>query len=1053
MKSHCHSCGREYLTARALAGQAVACRSCGALNDGAGGPPPAQEQTKRRVESERRDLATGARKARTGEQRIQSGAAFTVGGTPKAADPKKLAEIEVGAMREKLAVAESVQGWRGSRVVFALGIGAASVAALIVAGIFTYRELVKPDKGIDWVPSQRAVASVTSPAADGGAFLVESKGELWLVTTLDLVAGATEISATFRDPANGAELLRLAGIRSKDMWVDRRLFAARTGGTDADRTAPYFAVAAANVEMYRPQIEALAIEPLEIAEQSDVAMGAKVVALGQVIEPGAPGASQAPLHALFDGTVSFIKTPSKGPAYLQTSARFEEGLMGGPLLLESTREIVGVQLDPFVSSYRRLAIMGEEIHEVLENGIQLGGVRKALESAAASVTVSEENVELSDLEDWPLYHEFKEELLELQANGWRPQRPKAVRTDKDGITTLTHEVLSQPEAQVAVLLLSPSPVVPIEVGSFDSPQGKFVSSELGGNGASLRVIGVKDPAVDQLATLPQAYPIGVALRTTFLGQPLPSGVVCVVLERDPNAASASGAAPAQPPSPPTTPPAQPPAQTPQPTQPPTVAPPSPPQLLPLPVGSTIASVVELGNGMAETVYASSLIGLREFDKRFLTNLPWEESIELLEQYVVNRCVFEPTDDTEFYRDIMRASLWRSFLLPFNEGELTIDESRPHFEVFLQHVPADTQVGVYLEVDPAMRRFLSLPSDGLVSQSSDIKLEHGGQSSAYWHDSDSGDFSVPLLLPWNDDELHKLQQAVEIPYSLRVRYNDGSEDRLTGRIRVNPVAQVERAYPFGLGFAALVDETHPWIKRVIDEINQRADVKREGVMIAGGGGSTENRLQSIALIWQDLVGRGLRYQNLTAADGFAQRCRLVHESLGSANANCIDGTVLLASFFQAMGIDSSIVLVPGHALLLADMGDGSYIPIETTKLGDSITRDIPTDLDEMFQRLRASSPIFRTAAVHSLEGSIQEGLIRIDEAIKMARPILAEFRRLDAEYANHREDPAWRERFNLHLRALGNQIQIIPVSLARKNGVRPVGAPSNLDQIARLPPRR
>jgi hypothetical protein len=181
--------------------------------------------------------------------------------------------------------------------------------------------------------------------------------------------------------------------------------------------------------------------------------------------------------------------------------------------------------------------------------------------------------------------------------------------------------------------------------------------------------------------------------------------------------------------------------------------------------------------------------------------------------------------------------------------------------------------------------------------------------------------------------------------------------------------------------------------------------------------------------------------------------LVHESLGSANANCIDGTVLLASFFQAMGIDSSIVLVPGHALLLADMGDGSYIPIETTILGDSITRDIPTDLDEEFQRLRASSPIFRTPAVHSLEDSIQAGFDRIDEAIEKAKPILAEFRRMQAEYDKHHEDPAWRERFKRVLRELGNQIQIIPVSLARENGVRPVGAPSNLDQIARLPPRR
>ncbi len=123
------------------------------------------------------------------------------------------------------------------------------------------------------------------------------------------------------------------------------------------------------------------------------------------------------------------------------------------------------------------------------------------------------------------------------------------------------------------------------------------------------------------------------------------------------------------------------------------------------------------------------------------------------------------------------------------------------------------------------------------------------------------------------------------------------------MRVNPVAEVEQAYPFGLGFAAMVDETHPWIKHVIDEINQRSDVKAAGVSLTGGGGSPEQRLQSMALIWQDLVARGLRYQNLTAASGAAQRCRLVHESLGTANANCIDGTVLLASFFEAIGIQS------------------------------------------------------------------------------------------------------------------------------------------------------
>jgi hypothetical protein len=1043
MKSHCHSCGREYLTARALAGQAVACRSCGALYDGAGGPPPAQEQAKRRAETERRDPATGARKARTGEPRIQSGAAFTVGGTPKAADPKKLAEIEVGAMREKLAVAESVQGWRGSRVVFALGIGAASVAALIVAGIFTYRELVKPDKGIDWVPSQRAVASVTSPAADGGAFLVESNGELWLVTTLDLVAGATEISATFRDPAIGAELLRLAGIRSKDMWVDRRLFVGSAGETETDRNAPYFAVAAANVEMYRPQIEALAIEPLEIAEQSDVAMGAKVVALGQVSEQGA---SQAPLHALFDGTVSFIKSPNKGPAYLQTSARFEDGCIGGPLLLESTREIVGVQLDPFVSSYRRLAIMGDEIHEVLENGIQLGGVRKVLESDAASVTASEENVELSDLEDLPLYHEFEDELLALQTNGWRPQRPKMLLTDKDGIVVLTHEVLSQPEAQVAVLLLSPSPVVPIEVGSFDSPQGKLAASELGGNGASLRVIGVKDSTGDQLVMLPEAFLIGVGLRTTFLGQPLQSGVVCVVLERDPNAAPASQTAPAQPtipstpPTTPTTPPAQPPAQTPQPpTQPPTVAPPSPPAppvVIPPPSAGGMASIVEFVPLCNDEVFASSILGMTAFDEKWLAIDPATGTKDLQPLVQALRAELDPTgaedDQTKLMKSVRLASLGYS--------TWTFNESRPVFNTSFNGIPTGAKVAIHAEVRPhGSLELLPVGKPFLVSVSTDtIPSDLSG--------------SVPLKFPWNSDRLHQVRAPIDLSIELIAKYEDGTEDRGLEQIRVLPVSDVEAAYPCGLAWATLVDEAHPYVQKIINNINQQPELVRESVSLTGAGGDESAQILSAYLVWKELVRRGLRYQNLTGSSVLnAQRTRTVHESLCDRNANCVDGAVLFASFLKAMGFKTYIVLLPGHALVAAQVDGGPTLFIETTVLGTPVASDQSTAYDAEFRAITNAYRFVRNdPTLYQFEAACAVGNAAFSQGLSDAEQALAEWNAVCAKGDPQLPDGSWRPDAVQALMKLSAQLLTVDVDQARALGVRPIGIPPDLEQRYPLP---
>lgn len=1077
MKSHCHSCGREYLTARALAGQAIACRSCGALNDGAGGPPPAQGEPKRRAESERRDPATGSRGARSGgEQRIKSGAAFTIGSTPKPADPAKLAEIEVGAMREKLAVAESAQGWRGSRVVFALGIGAASVTALVTAGIFIYRAMVMPEAGIDWAPMQRAVAGIDTPLGDGSAFVVESKGDLWLVTSFEVIGAAPEVTATFRDPTTGAEVLRLPGLRSKDVWVSKRFFGRATGlpstGDDASSDdassdgavsdesvedgAPHFTIAAANIEMYRPQIEALGIAPLALASGGDVRAGVDVVAMGHTIARNDDGVQQgAAAHALFDGTVSARKNPTSGPAYLQTSAQFEEGCAGGPLFLKSTQEVAGVQLDPWLTADRRLVLLADEIADVTENGVQLGALRKTVDAAALRQTGTAEGVK--EAVEWPLFPEFEAEIIALEAEGWRIRAQEIVVTGADGLAVLTHAVTSPPNAQVALAVLSREAVVPIEIGPFESAAGSMTAHRVGGDAWSSSIVVATDASRSTFVSIPAATRVAVTIRTTFLGQPIRGRVVYVFLERDPSTAPTSvpqgnpqGNSSTPSPGVPAVPnPSQPPA--PPPTAPPSQPAPAP-QSLPLPAGSTVASVVELHDNMAKAVYASSLIGLRDFDQRYLTSLNPVETWNLLERDFVDACAFVTKDDPELFREIMAASLEHSLTMPVANG-ITLSASRPSFEAILKKVPLGTQVGIYLDVDPSMRRYLALPSDGLISQSADVKIDTAGQSTAYRYVAEADLFRIPLWLPWNDEELRRLEQAIEIPYSIVARYNDGSEDRFTGRVRVNPVAQVERAYPFGLGFAALVDETHPWVKRVIDEINQRADVKRAGVMLAGGGGDGESKLQSIALFWQDLAARGLRYQNLTAADGEAQRCRLVHESLGSANANCIDGTVLLASFLEAVGIEAYIVIVPGHAFLIANLDELGFIEIETTMIGDSVPRDPVTAHDELFRDLRASSALFRTSAINTLENACGEGLLKVNYHIQTAKPVLEKYRQMNAEYDRRKDDPEWMREYHAALSELSNQIKIVPVSLARKNGVRPVGAPTNLDQRFGLPPRR
>ncbi len=66
----------------------------------------------------------------------------------------------------------------------------------------------------------------------------------------------------------------------------------------------------------------------------------------------------------------------------------------------------------------------------------------------------------------------------------------------------------------------------------------------------------------------------------------------------------------------------------------------------------------------------------------------------------------------------------------------------------------------------------------------------------------------------------------------------------------------------------------------------------------------------------------------------QRLRLPRESLANRSANCLDGTVLMASILEAASLNPGLVLIPRHAFLAwekwRDSGDWDYL--ETTMIG-------------------------------------------------------------------------------------------------------------------------
>ncbi|HZW59109.1 MAG TPA: hypothetical protein VFE85_02350, partial [Woeseiaceae bacterium] len=98
------------------------------------------------------------------------------------------------------------------------------------------------------------------------------------------------------------------------------------------------------------------------------------------------------------------------------------------------------------------------------------------------------------------------------------------------------------------------------------------------------------------------------------------------------------------------------------------------------------------------------------------------------------------------------------------------------------------------------------------------------------------------------------------------------------------------------------------------------------------------------IWQVLAEHGIRYSSTDPAIErgpylFTQRVRSLDEIWAGDVANCIDGSVLIASVLQRIGLHSFLVLVPGHAFVgfHTDADERRAAYLETTMLGTNVAQ--------------------------------------------------------------------------------------------------------------------
>ncbi len=157
------------------------------------------------------------------------------------------------------------------------------------------------------------------------------------------------------------------------------------------------------------------------------------------------------------------------------------------------------------------------------------------------------------------------------------------------------------------------------------------------------------------------------------------------------------------------------------------------------------------------------------------------------------------------------------------------------------------------------------------------------------------------------------------------------------------------------FAAFVNEDHP----LINPLLQDAIAARFVRGFTGYQQGAQSAVLQVQAIWETLASRGMSYINVatdsgTSANVSTQYVRFPDQTMRDKGANCVDGSVLLASILRRIGLRPVLVFKPGHCFTgFYDAAEGGHIiAIETTALGSST---FAAALDEGAKELQATLP--------------------------------------------------------------------------------------------------
>ena len=253
----------------------------------------------------------------------------------------------------------------------------------------------------------------------------------------------------------------------------------------------------------------------------------------------------------------------------------------------------------------------------------------------------------------------------------------------------------------------------------------------------------------------------------------------------------------------------------------------------------------------------------------------------------------------------------------------------------------------------------------------------------------GPISLAPTIGWDYQALAAIRQPRPANVEFELNVDGKPLGKRTQRVRLRSVNDAlyyidedddAADLDFNWMFAAYVNEDHPAVDQILKEALD------SGVVDSFTGYQDEDSdavLKQVYAIWHVLQSRGIRYSSITRtanehANVMSQHVRFIDESLAMTQANCVDGSVLIASVLRKIDIAPVLVLVPGHMFLgfaLDEEGE-EMAYLETTMLGD-VTPE--RGKKASVQRRSEALGVDIEASLESFEAALESGQSQVDEA--------------------------------------------------------------------------